>query len=53
MNMEAWDMVIEKYDEAAQQGLSLSPAVYYDLMRTAVGVSLFCAFDFPSNLSSF
>ena len=52
VNMEAWNKVIEKYDEAAQQGLSLSPAVYYDLMRTAVGVSLLFFFSSLS-LSSF
>ena len=39
MNLEAWAKVIEMYDEAAHQGISLSPGVYYDLMRTAVLVA--------------
>lgn len=36
MNREAWAKTIEVYNEAARRGLSLSPGVYYDLMRTAV-----------------
>lgn len=36
MNLDAWNKVIEVYNEAARKGLSLSPGVYYDLMRTAV-----------------
>ena len=36
VNREAWARVIEVYNDAARRGLSLSPGVYYDLMRTAV-----------------
>lgn len=39
VNLEAWEMVIQTYDEAAHKGISLSPGVYYDLMRTAVLVA--------------
>ncbi len=39
VNLDAWNKVIEVYNEAARKGLSLSPGVYYDLMRTAVLVA--------------
>lgn len=39
VNLKMWGRVIELYDEAAHQGISLSPGVYYDLMRAAVLVA--------------
>ena len=36
VNVDAWKRTIEVYNDAARKGLSLSPGVYYDLMRTAV-----------------